>query len=203
MEYVDNVGVLKPANITGCGNRLSIRRQVNSNRIERRWSVCKIARALECSNGISTLTARPGPGWPEIALLAAALAIAFPTAFSARWQLTALRFGEDQGEELRRFRCTAALRRSSSGQPLGRARGRLRADDRLHRPGRPPHIARLLLDEPTSALDPRHQIDVMEAVREIAQAEMESTDQLVTGWARSSQFVSAEFDAGARNPRQT
>ena len=77
-----------------------------------------------------------------------------------------------QGEELRRFRCTAALRRSSSGQPLGRARGRLRADDRLHRPGRsPPHIARLLLDEPTSALDPRHQIDVMEAVREIAQAE--------------------------------
>ena len=29
----------------------------------------------------------------------------------------------------------------------------------------------LLLDEPTSALDPRHQIDVMEAVREIAQAE--------------------------------
>ena len=35
------------------------------------------------------------------------------------------------------------------------------------------------------------------------QAEMESTDQLVTGWARSSQFASAEFDAGARNPRQT
>ena len=29
----------------------------------------------------------------------------------------------------------------------------------------------LLLDEPTSALDPRHQIDVMEAVRERAQAE--------------------------------
>ncbi len=34
---------------------------------------------------------------------------------------------------------------------------------------RRPHI--LLLDEPTSALDPRHQIDVMETVKEIAAAE--------------------------------
>lgn len=35
-------------------------------------------------------------GWPEVAVLAAALAIAFPFAFGARWQLTALRFGEDR-----------------------------------------------------------------------------------------------------------
>jgi iron complex transport system permease protein len=35
-------------------------------------------------------------GWPEIALLALAFALAFPAAFRARWQLTALRFGEDR-----------------------------------------------------------------------------------------------------------
>jgi iron complex transport system permease protein len=35
-------------------------------------------------------------GWAEITLLAGALAIAFPAAFRARWQLTALRFGEDR-----------------------------------------------------------------------------------------------------------
>ncbi|MEW5421590.1 FecCD family ABC transporter permease [Amorphus sp. 3PC139-8] len=37
-------------------------------------------------------------GWPEVALLAAALALAFPTAFAARWHLTALRFGEDRAQ---------------------------------------------------------------------------------------------------------
>lgn len=35
-------------------------------------------------------------GWPEIAVLTAALAVAFPAAFRARWSLTALRFGEDR-----------------------------------------------------------------------------------------------------------
>lgn len=53
-------------------------------------------------------------GWPEIALLAAALAIAFPAAFSARWQLTALRFGEDRarsfGVSVARLRFVALLR---------------------------------------------------------------------------------------------
>jgi iron complex transport system permease protein len=35
-------------------------------------------------------------GWTEIALLAGAVAIAFPAAFRTRWQLTALRLGEDR-----------------------------------------------------------------------------------------------------------
>lgn len=35
-------------------------------------------------------------GWPEIVVLAVALAVAFPAAFRARWRLTALRFGEDR-----------------------------------------------------------------------------------------------------------
>lgn len=34
--------------------------------------------------------------WPEIALLVVTLSLAFPVAFRARWQLTALRFGEDR-----------------------------------------------------------------------------------------------------------
>ncbi len=53
-------------------------------------------------------------GWPEIAVLAAALAVAFPTAFSARWQLTALRFGEDRarsfGVSVARLRFVVLLR---------------------------------------------------------------------------------------------
>lgn len=35
-------------------------------------------------------------GWTKIAILAVALAMAFPASFAARWQLTALRFGTDR-----------------------------------------------------------------------------------------------------------
>ncbi|AWB08326.1 iron ABC transporter permease (plasmid) [Azospirillum humicireducens] len=53
-------------------------------------------------------------GWAEIAVLAAALAVAFPSAFAARWRLTALRFGEDRarsfGVPVARLRFTALLR---------------------------------------------------------------------------------------------
>lgn len=53
-------------------------------------------------------------GWPEVAVLAVALAVAFPAAFGARWQLTALRFGEDRarsfGVSVARLRCAALLR---------------------------------------------------------------------------------------------
>ncbi|CAO3383009.1 FecCD family ABC transporter permease [Azospirillum argentinense] len=53
-------------------------------------------------------------GWPEIAMLAAALAVAFPAAFGARWRLTALRFGEDRarsfGVPVARLRFAALLR---------------------------------------------------------------------------------------------
>jgi iron complex transport system permease protein len=53
-------------------------------------------------------------GWSEIALLAAALALAFPAAFRSRWQLTALRFGEDRarsfGVPVARLRFVTLLR---------------------------------------------------------------------------------------------
>ncbi|MDE1145052.1 MAG: iron ABC transporter permease [Azospirillaceae bacterium] len=57
-------------------------------------------------------------GWPEIALLAVALAITYPAAFRARWQLTALRFGEDRarsfGVPVARLRFVTLLRISLS-----------------------------------------------------------------------------------------
>lgn len=53
-------------------------------------------------------------GWPEVAALAVALAVAFPAAFAARWQLTALRFGEDRarsfGVPVARLRFVTLLR---------------------------------------------------------------------------------------------
>lgn len=53
-------------------------------------------------------------GWVEVAVLLAALALAFPTAFASRWQLTALRFGEDRarsfGVPVKRLRFFALLR---------------------------------------------------------------------------------------------
>ncbi len=53
-------------------------------------------------------------GWPEIAVLAVALGIAFPAAFAACWQLTALRFGEDRarsfGVAVGRLRTVTLLR---------------------------------------------------------------------------------------------
>lgn len=53
-------------------------------------------------------------GWPQIAALALALLITFPAAFRARWQLTALRFGEDRarsfGVPVARLRFLTLLR---------------------------------------------------------------------------------------------
>jgi iron complex transport system permease protein len=53
-------------------------------------------------------------GWPEVAALALALLVAFPAAFSVRWQLTALRFGEDRarsfGVSVARLRFATLLR---------------------------------------------------------------------------------------------
>ena len=53
-------------------------------------------------------------GWPEVAALTAALAIAFPAAMAVRWQLTALRFGEDRarsfGVPVARLRFMTLLR---------------------------------------------------------------------------------------------
>lgn len=53
-------------------------------------------------------------GWGEVTVLLLALTIAFPAAFASRWQLTALRFGEDRarsfGVPVRRLRFLALLR---------------------------------------------------------------------------------------------
>ncbi|MEP3114679.1 iron ABC transporter permease [Nisaea sp.] len=53
-------------------------------------------------------------GWTEVTLLVVAVAISFPAAFSVRWQLTALRFGEDRarsfGVPVARLRFMALLR---------------------------------------------------------------------------------------------
>lgn len=53
-------------------------------------------------------------GWTEVVMLAAALVLTFPAAFAARWQLTALRFGEDRarsfGVPVARLRFFSLLR---------------------------------------------------------------------------------------------
>ncbi|MDF1790777.1 MAG: iron ABC transporter permease [Thalassobaculaceae bacterium] len=53
-------------------------------------------------------------GWTEVAVLALAVAVAFPASFAVRWQLTALRFGEDRarsfGVPVARLRLVALLR---------------------------------------------------------------------------------------------
>jgi iron complex transport system permease protein len=53
-------------------------------------------------------------GWPKIAILAVALAVAVPVSFSVRWQLTALRFGAERarsfGVPVARLRFTTLMR---------------------------------------------------------------------------------------------
>lgn len=96
-------------------------------------------------------------GWTEIAVLAGVLAVTFPAAFAARWQLTALRFGEDRarsfGVPVARLRFVTLLRISLSAALAVAFVGTIGFIGLVA-----PHIARLLVGEdhrfflPTSLL---------------------------------------------------